>query len=382
MDRRHFVAGSASLIVAASALSRNEHAEAHAVDLTQRPWSAAPEARSKDPRIRALAYAILAPNAFNLQPWLVELPGDDMLIVRCDQTLRLPAADADDRMTVITFGNFLELLRMAAAVDGYRLAVTPFPMGEPYPSLDGRPIASVKFNRAAAHADPLFAQVLERRTSKRPFEARPVGGSDLQALCALAGADVHIHASNDPHLVDQARVIAARAFKVEKTTPRINQEQIRVSRLGLEEIKASPDGIDIQGADIDEALKEGRLNRTLLADPASPASKKQLADYQRLCDTAQAYIWLCTHGNGRTEQLAAGRDWLRVHLKITELGLSFEPQSPSLNGYPEITELRQRMHDALATPPDHRVQMVGRLGYAAQMPPSAKWPAEAKVLRT
>lgn len=382
LDRRSFITTSASFAVVASVFSRVDRAEAHSVDFTQRPWSAAPEAHSADPRIRAFAYAILAPNAFNLQPWLVELSGDDMLVVRCDRMLRLPEADADDRMTVITFGNFIELLRMAAAADGYRLDIVPFPMGEPYPSLDGRPIASVRFTRGGVTADPLFGQVLERRTSKRSFEARAVENDDLRALCAVAGDDVHARASNDPELVDRIRTLAVRAFRTEKLTSRINQEQVRVTRLGPEEIGACPDGIDIRGSDAEEEIRLGRLSRPLLADPGSPASQEQLADYQRLCDTARAYIWLCTDGNGRAHQLAVGRDWLRIHLKLTEMGLSFEPQSPSLNDYPEIDGLRLAMHGALEVPVNSRVQMLGRLGYAAQMPPSAKWPAEAKVLRT
>jgi hypothetical protein len=131
-----------------------------------------------------MAFAILAPSVSNLQPWLVELPGDDMLILRCDLTCRLADSDPGDRMTTISLGGFLELLRMAAAEQGYRVDIAPFPLGEPGAQLDDRPIAPVKFIRGDAIRDPLFAQVLERRTCKRPFEKKSVDAVLLHQICA------------------------------------------------------------------------------------------------------------------------------------------------------------------------------------------------------
>ena len=355
---------------------------AHDISRAERPWSAALEARSADPRMRAMAYAILAPNAFNLQPWLVELPGDDMLILRCDLALRLPEADANDRMTTITFGNFLELLRMAAAQDGYRLAIEPFPMGQPRLHLDERPIAAVQFIRGGAAVDPLFPQVPDRRTSKRPFEPQPVANAILKQVASVAATSARIRSSTDRTLVGRIRSLPAQAYEIEKRTARINQEQSRVTRIGLEEIEACPDGIDLQGPDVEAAKSHGQLSRVTLDDPESAASKQQIASYRVICDTTNAYIWLSTFGNTRLEQLDAGRDWLRIQLKTTELGLSFEPQSPALNDYAEVAQVSRTMHDTLAVPAGHRVQMLSRVGYAAQMPPSVRWPAETKVLKT
>ena len=354
---------------------------AHDISRAERPWSAAIEARSADPRMRAMAYAILAPNAFNLQPWLVELAGDDLLILRCDLASRLPEADAEDRMTTITFGNFLELLRMAAAEDGYRLNIEPFPIGQPQPHLDDRPIASVQFIRGGATPDPLFAHVPDRRTTKRPFESREVTSAVLKQVCAAGTTPARIRSSNESGLVGRIRTLAAQAYTIEKYTTRINLEQVRVTRIGVDEIEACPDGIDLQGTDVEAAIDQRQLSRELLADPESAASKKQIESYRAVCDTTKAYVWLSTAGNTRLDQLAAGRDWLRVQLKTTELGLSFEPQSPSLNDYAEVAQVSQAMHKTLAALAGHRVQMLSRVGYAASMPPAARWAAETKVLK-
>jgi len=246
-------------------------------------------------------------------------------------------------------------------------------------NFDGRPIASVRFIRGGATPDSLFAQVTERRTSKRPFESRPVTSAVLNQLCSVNGTTSWLRASNEVSLVGAIRGIALQAFAIEHT-PRIKLEQVRITRFGEDEIETCPDGIGLQGDTVETALTEGKLSRLKLADPNSPASKNAEKHYLALCNTAAAYVWLSTGGNTRHDQLDAGRDWLRVHLKATELGLSFDPQSPTLNDYPEMAQLFQLMHKTLGVAPVRRVQMLSRLGYAAQSPPSPRWAVETRIL--
>ena len=72
-----------------------------------------------DPRRRALAHAILAPNAHNMQPWLVDLSEADVITLYIDRTRLLPETDPFSRQIVISHGTFLELLVLAAAAEGY-----------------------------------------------------------------------------------------------------------------------------------------------------------------------------------------------------------------------------------------------------------------------
>lgn len=385
IDRRGFLRTAHAGILASLAWGTVRTAQAHNVTQAERAWSAAPEAKSADPRIRAMAFAILAPSASNMQPWLVELPGDDMLILRCDLACRLPASDPGDRMTTISLGSFLELLRMAAAEQGYRLDISPFPMGEPGSQLDDRPIASVKFMQGGAIRDSLFAQVLERRTSKRPFEGKSVDAVLLHQICAVASGRVTLESSNNPKLVDRIAKLASQAFeveKVEKRTPRINQEQVRLIRVGNEEIEASLDGFELNVPEVDASVCGGVPIRALLVDPESLASQMQINRYRKLCETAPACVWLTTEGNTRHDQVEAGRDWLRLHLKATELGLSLDPQSAALNDYPEMRDLFALMRRTLAVNLGRRIQMLGRIGYAAQTAPTARWPVETRILKS
>jgi len=80
VNRRNFIKiiGSSALIAAAGT-------GGWAVTRTPRralePWKVAGALPYSDPRIRALSYAILAPNPHNRQPWIVDLAGPDRIVL-------------------------------------------------------------------------------------------------------------------------------------------------------------------------------------------------------------------------------------------------------------------------------------------------------------
>lgn len=344
------------------------------------PWEAAAAAEG-EPRLRALAYAVLAPNPHNRQPWLFDLEGEEGLAVYCELERRLPETDPEDRQITIGFGCLLELLDLAAAEDGYALEISPFPEGAPEPRLDRRPIARVRWRRDQARAkDPLFRQVLARRSNKEPFDrTRPVPVAVLERLRQAARFSGRVGVSAEAARVEALRDLTWRAHEVEVRTPRTLMESVRLMRIGKAEIEANPDGIDIGGA-FPEALKlAGVLTRETIADPGSEAFAQGLALYDEIIHSAMAHLWITTPGNGRRAQLETGRDWLRINLAATAEGLGLHPLSQALQEYPEMTALFAEVHGLLDAG-GGRVQMLARLGYGPEVPPSPRWPVGAKML--
>lgn len=177
-----------------------------------------------DPRRRALAWAILAPNPHNMQPWLVDLrtPGEATLHVAPDRLL--PQTDPFNRQIVIGSGAFLELMRMAAAREGWRSTVESFPQGEPQPRLDPRPLARVRFEPARPERDPLLDAVLARRTNRSPFTERPVAAADAERVAAAARRPgVLAQATVDPARTSALKAIAWRGAEVECHSPLPNR---------------------------------------------------------------------------------------------------------------------------------------------------------------
>ncbi len=344
------------------------------------PWAAAPAAVHPDARVRALGWAVLAPNPHNRQPWIAELPAAaaDTVILRCDLDRRLPVTDPFDRQIAIGLGAFAELFRLAAAEDGRAVEVTPFPEGEPQPRLDGRAVARLRLGPpGSAASDPLFRHAAARRSSKVPYDmARPVPAEAFATLAATVSAPVAFGGTAEPARVAALRDLAWRAWRIESETPAAHLESVNLMRLGRAEVAASPDGISVWGPGLEEAVAAGQITREAML-PGRPGFGVMVQRYTAMMAASPAYVWLTNPANTRAGQLAAGRDWLRLNLAATALGLGLHPVSQALQEFPEMRGPFEEVHALLGQ--GGTVQMLGRLGYARAVPPTPRWPAETRT---
>ncbi|MHA7872192.1 MAG: Acg family FMN-binding oxidoreductase [Hyphococcus sp.] len=350
----------------------------------RQPWRNAGESFG-DPRLDALAYAVLAPSPHNRQPWLVRLDVDDDLAMTlfCDLDRLLPETDPPNRQIVIGLGAFLELLRQAAAQAGYRMDAAPFPEGEPQPRLDARPIASIRFVEDARVArDPLFGLALDRRTARVPFDpARPVEAETLNRLdAALRPGDGEFEWVNDAGNVEALKEICRESWRVEIGNPRTHHESVALTRIGEHEINDNPDGISLSGPMIEGFRFTGVLTRDAMNNDQSRAYEEMLNFYLALIDASNAFGWLSTSGNSRTDQLNAGAGWIRLNMAATQAGLAMQPLSQVLQEFPEMAGLYEEFHDFVDVRAPARVQGLFRFGYAAAPPPSPRWPLQSRIV--
>lgn len=327
------------------------------------PWQLA--GGYQDRRKQALSYAVLAPNPHNRQPWQIDLEGKDTVILYRDKDRDLPETDPHARQLTIGLGCFLEQMRIAAAARGDAVDTRLFPSGE-----DG-PVAVARFS-TGAKTDPLFQHVLDRRSTKEPFEARPVPQKSAAALSQLA--DI----ITDPAKVEALRKLTWEALQVEVTTPRTMKESVDLMRFGKSQINANPDGIDLGGPFLESLMLAGILTRESQLDPGSSGFKEGLKMFETMLQATPAYAVITTEGNSRAHQIEAGRRWLRLNLMTTALGLSLHPVSQALQEFPEMQDHYTSAHNMLAKP-GHTVQMLGRLGFGPRAAPSPRWRLETRI---
>jgi len=380
MNRRGFlrIAGSSAVILAAGA---GGFAVTRTPTEALAPWDEAGSADYTDPRVRALSYAILAPNPHNRQPWLVDLSQDGEATLLCDLDRLLKETDPFDRQITIGLGCFLETLRIASAEEGLRAEITPFPDGEGVQALDGRPIAHIRFTEDANLArDPLFAQIIHRRSNKEPYDVlQQVSDVDLSDMLGAAGTDLRVGSTNDGNRITDLRELTWQAMQVEMFTPQAMQESIDLMRIGKREINENPDGLSFGGPFFDTARLLGLMTRESLGDTSSVGFQQGLDIWEELMMTAMGYAWIITAGNSREDQLNAGRAWVRMNLKGMDLGLGLHPLSQSLQEYAEMAELYARIHDELGASGTETVQMFGRCGYGPDAPRTPRWPVETRL---
>jgi hypothetical protein len=377
MQRRNFLrfVGVGGLVVAAGGTGCSLVSGSSAAA----PWHHAGSVY-KEPVKRALSYAILSPNPHNRQPWLVDVDeAAGTAVLYCQLDRRLPDTDPFDRQILVGLGAFSELLRLAALQDGYAVSADWFPEGLPAERLDARPIARFSFSASQENPDPLFQQVLKRRSTKEPFHVdQPVSLETLASLKAINAAT--ISASAEPDLVVRLRDLAWQGHQIESLTPRTMQESIDLMRIGRDEIEASPDGIDLGGPLMETLSFVGAISREQLADPASSAFAQGMDMYREIHSATPAYAWLTSAGNSRLDQLHAGRDYVRLNLQATALGVAIHPISQTLQEYPEMADLFTAVHATLGVSKPSRIQMLVRVGYQTFTPASPRWPLGTRLI--
>jgi nitroreductase len=355
------------------------------------PWQGPGD--EPDPRRWALAHAILAPNSHNLQPWLVDLREPNAITLHVDRERLLPMTDPWFRQIVVSQGTFLELLVLALRERGLDPQVQLFPEGEfAARAVDDRPVARVSWvpGAPAPQRDPLFAQILRRHTAKVDYDTtRPVAPETLDALrTALTSPAVRFGATTAEPLLGQLRTLCWESARVELLTPRTVMESVKVLRVGPAEIERHRDGLVVNDRmpRLLDAL--GLFDRENPPAEGSAAYKQMMARFEGHSRTAMGFVWLTTPtaanaaaGRGRSAEVEAGRAYVRLQLKATELGLQMHPMSQAPQEFPEMLPHYERMHQLLVQAPatQETVQMLCRVGYCPNGQPTPRRGVDAII---
>jgi hypothetical protein len=289
---------------------------------------------------------------------------------------------------MMSHGTFLELLDLAARERGLRAEIELFPEGAFGPlEIDSRPVARIRLVPDAAVAkDPLFAQILKRRTNRSAYDpARPV---PPQAWAAMAAA-VEPHpvrfgftGADRPQELAAQRAIAAEAWRIELTTPRTILESYKVLRVGAAEVARHRDGLTLMDPKVVWLDRLGLFDRSKAPGPDDFATRSQIEDFGRKLESTPAFLWMVTEGNDRATQVNAGRAYARVQLAATAHGVAMQPLQQALQEYPEqarpYAEIRRLLD---APPPARTVQMWARVGFAPPVEPAPRRGVDAQLVK-
>lgn len=348
----------------------------------RKPWDAAKsiKAANADPRRYALSHAILAPNPHNRQPWIADLSVKDEITLYCDLNRRLAHTDPFDRQITVGLGCFSELLVMAAAEIGYRAETLVFPQGESFPRLDKRPVATFRFVRDEnVKRDPLFAHVFDRRSNKETWDASKLVSADLAKQIADSAVSVKSAFTVDAQMTAKLRELAWQSMDIEMRTYRTAKESIDLLRIGKAEIEANPDGIDLPGPFFEALDKVGMMSREDMLDTTSAVFEQQMTAMREPFETAPGFVWIKTSGNSRAAQLAAGRDYIRLNLAATGLGVDMQPWSQALQEFDEMAEKYAEIREVLGIEENETLQMFARIGYGPKVKASPRWPLDSRI---
>lgn len=166
---------------------------------------------------------------------------------------------------------------------------------------------------------------------------------------------------------------------IELNTHRTMKESVDLMRIGKAEIEANPDGISLAGPFFEGLSAVGMLEKDAMLDPSTAVFAQGMDAQKVQFDTAMAFLWLSTPGNSRSHQISAGRDYLRMQLAATQVGLALQPFSQALQEYTEMEGHYALMRNALGIGAGETLQMFVRLGYGPQIKAAPRWPLETRI---
>jgi nitroreductase len=379
VDRRRFIRLAGGGIALAAGASLGACSSAYPADAVVAWNGPAPD---DELRRWALGYAILAPNSHNRQPWIADLREPDAITLHVDRERLLPMTDPHYRQIVVSQGTFIETLVIALRERGLDPNVTLFPQGEFAPrGIDDRPVARIYWTPGAPTPakDPLFAQILRRHTAKVDYDTtRPVPATTLDALRSVRlDPDVRFDGTVDAARLPDLRTLCWESAKVELLTPRTVMESIKLTRIGPDEIAKHRDGISVNSLVPRVAAAVGAFDREHPPAEGSSAYKQMMGRFEGHSRSAMGFVWMSTPtakhqaaGTPRSAEVNAGRAYMRLQLKATELGLQMHPMSQAPQEFAEMKPHYDRLHTLLVGKPanEETVQMFCRIGYCAEQP--------------
>ncbi|MBK9062971.1 MAG: nitroreductase family protein [Acidobacteria bacterium] len=346
-----------------------------------RPWEGPPGSPGDgDPRLRLAAWALLAPNAHNKQPWLVDLRGDGIDLY-VDPRRLLPETDPVSRQIMISQGTFLELLSIAAAHEGLLARIELFPSGiEPAGDVGQRPVAHVTLTpQRDLRKDELFPFIRQRHTNRRPYADPAPTDPEVAVLAASAeGAGIRFRCLRGTATLSRAAALMTEAMRIETATKRMHAETVAMLRFDDAEAERLRDGITLQNLGL-TGLRLFVARSFVSRERAfSPDFLKRTVDATRTqAFSAPALGLLSTTDRSRADEVNVGRAFARLHLTATKLGLSLHPMSQVL----EIESERTRFVAEVLGSPAEEPQMLFRLGRSAPTPHSPRRDVSALVQR-
>jgi len=315
-----------------------------------------------------------APSPHNMQPWNVRAPSAAEAELLVDPSRLLPETDPVGAFMTVALGVFVETLAVAAHANGRELEVEL--VGEVDPRSTARPVFAHLRLVDGAPADRLSPQlVLDRRTSRVPYDGRAVAPDVLAELGAVAAAFDHVlETSSDAALVESIVDLNRETLFHDLTDAVARSEVGSWLRFSARAAAARRDGFSPAALGFPGWLLRGYFAAASLFElPVLRHAVRAL--YGRTMRGTRTVGWLAGPWGGRDDWFAAGRMLTRLWLTMTRHGVVLHPFGSVITNPRANALLQARIPTAKGT-----LWLVFRAGYSAEPPRSYRLETDEVLL--
>ncbi|MFM0027356.1 nitroreductase family protein [Paraburkholderia madseniana] len=312
------------------------------------------------PNIRGLVrFATLAANSHNTQPWRFHV-GDGLIDILPDISRRTPAVDPDDHHLFVSLGCAAENLALAAAATG-----SP---GEVQMAPDGNG-ARYAFASGSTSANPLYAAITKRQSTRAEYDRHPVPVADLAFLEQTAATPgVHLTLLTDRSGIDKVRDLVVAANDAQMADLAFMSELKRWIRFNPRSAMASGDGLFSAASGnpvLPSALGRFAFERFFNA-------RTENDRYARQIDSSAGVVVFIGDREDKVHWIRVGRACQRFALAATNLGIKVA----FINQPVEVARFRPELA-GLVGDAGRRPDIILRFGYGPKLPFSPRRPLEA-----
>lgn len=310
------------------------------------------------PTADLVRYATLAANGHNTQPWRFWARNGAIDILP-DLSRATPVVDPDDHHLFVSLGCAAENLAIAAAATGRP--------GEVQVETEGR----IRFihSSGAPHADPLFAAIPRRQSTRAEYDGRAVSAAAIETLRKAAeGPAVRLVLLTERARMNRMRDLVVAGNDAQMRDPAFMAELKHWLRFNPRSAIERGDGL-FAACTGNPVLPDvfGRL-----AFDTFLSAEGESTQYARQIDSSAGLAVFLAEREDKAHWIAVGRACQRFALAATGLGL----KHAFVNQPVEVARLRPELA-ALAGEPGIRPDLVMRFGYGPELPFSLRRPVDA-----
>lgn len=289
--------------------------------------------------------ACRAPSVRNTQPWRWRTLGDSALELYADRDRQLPVADPDGRNLSLSCGAAIHHAIVAAGAMG----MTPTVELMPDP-VDTDLLARLHLFPGHPHpnAQPTLRALEQRCTDRRRFTSWPVPDTRLTHLAeAAAGWGAYAIPITDVTARFRTELLVHRAMTSQESDLRFAEEQAEWM-----------DHSTVDGIPATTATPTPTPGARPAQRPNRFAGRPDMDEDQRLVESSDGLIAICTAHDDQHSWLQAGQALSALWLRATTDGLSIVPLSQLI----EVRESRDALHNGVLAGMA-RPQLLVRVGW-------------------
>lgn len=335
-------------------------------DLVNRTWQPVEPVGQAFPNSheRLVAYACMAANAHNTQPWKFSV-FEDRIHIAPDFNRATPVVDPEHRHLFASLGCAAENLSVAAQASGFSAPVTF--------QDDGCTVHLIGDEKAASRSNPRFEAIPNRQCVRAIYDGRALSDADLQGLReALDDEEVSAFLVTNRAEIDQLRDLILSANSVQLKNQAFRNELKAWIRFSGREAAETRDGLYAPASG--NPAVPGWLGRRIFDLVVSADGEN--AKYAEQIASSAGLVVLAAHRDDPIGWMQAGQSCQRFALEATARGVRYA----FLNQPIEVAEMLPELQAMLRT--DLRPNLLMRFGYGPTLPRSLRRSAEDVITRS